>query len=210
MCWETVVGHGDSAPFIPSRVEGWTSKCAAPKPSKLWTSREKGRKCFLCLYFLLFWESWVPAQSLRCPRREKAKTPSKQNLRPQVLALGAPLTASTPPSAEAPLPVPLESPSLQAVPGVSAKPLSPPFTAGFVPPSASAPRHPFPFPSSGRHQGLQPMKLSARPSLPSSKLPGSHLQVTALKFSRKGPGVRRPRLQIPALPLSRWIASHRS
>ena len=83
MWQETMVRDWDSAPFILSRVERWTSKWVASKPSKLWVNREKGRKCcFLFLYFLLFWESWVPTQSLRCPRREETKnTPSKQKSR---------------------------------------------------------------------------------------------------------------------------------
>lgn len=76
--------------------------------------------------------------------------------------------------------------------GVSAKPLSPPVTAVFVPPSALAPRHPFPFPFLWLHQGLQPMNQAHGPLSPSLKLPHSHLQVTARKFSREGPGVRRP------------------
>lgn len=126
----------------------------------------------------------------------KTKSPATSSSPGRVLA------ASTPPSAEAPLPVPLESPSLQAVPGVSAKPLSP-FTVMFVPPSASSLRHSFPLPVLWPSQGLQPMNRAHGPLALSSKLPHPHLQVIALTFSRKGPGVWRPRLQIPALPLSR-------
>ena len=48
----------------------------APKPGKLWKSKRKGKEVLFCCFFSfsLFWESWVPTQSLRCPRREEVKT----------------------------------------------------------------------------------------------------------------------------------------
>lgn len=88
-----------------------------------------------------------------------------------VLVLGAALTASTPPSAEVPCPVPLESPSLQAVPGFQQSP-SPHRHCSVCTTLCISPKTPLPFPFLWLTRACSQL-TEPWPSLPELEAPSS-------------------------------------